>query len=286
MSSTALVWLITGCSSGIGRELAIAVLERGDHVIATTRLRSFESIKDLKDLGAHVMVLDVTESIDKLKAVAAEAIVVYGKVDVVVNNAGFIMPGSFEETTHEETLTQFNTNVFGALNVARAFLPYMRKQRTGTISFIGSCYGWRPVPFCGLYVASKFAIRGISDTLHEEIAPFGLRSICFDFGAFRTPIIEKLPKWVPILDAYKDAGESANATLLAYKGTQKGDTVRGAYTIIDIIRGEGMATGRQVHPGFALGSDSYETVKKHCENTLARLEEWKPVSLATDYPDN
>lgn len=122
------------------------------------------------------------------------------------------------------------------MNVARAFLPYMRARRTGTISFIGSCYGWRPAPFSGIYVTSKFALRGkldklscvvvpallpliritlkgMSDTLDEEIAPFGLRSICFDSGCFRTPVLGKIPRWKPVIDDYKETGEATSAAL-------------------------------------------------------------------------
>ncbi|KJA21767.1 hypothetical protein HYPSUDRAFT_67465 [Hypholoma sublateritium FD-334 SS-4] len=278
------VWVITGCSSGIGRELTLTALERGDKVIATTRGQSFDSIKDLKALGADIFELDVTAHIDELRKIAAEAVKVYGHVDVVMNNAGFIVPGCLEEITNEEMITQFNTNVFGAMNVSRAFLPYMRERKTGTIAFIGSCYGWRTVPFSGAYVTSKFAVRGMSDTLNEELAPFGLRSICFDSGCFRTPVLDKRPVWKSSIGDYKEAGEAANAALLAYSGYQKGDPVRGVNTIIDVIKGEGVAHGKVIPRGFALGADCYGTVKAHCEDTLKRLESWKEVTLSTDYP--
>ena len=142
----------------------------------------------------------------------------------------------------------------------------------------------------------------MSDTLNEEIAQFGLRSICFDFGCFRTPIIAKLPKWKASIDAYQEIGEAANAALMgkffvlvfssaeisrtsiAYKGVQKGDPVRGADAMIDAIKGEGVAKGKVAPSGFALGVDCYETVKAHCEDTLKRLEAWKELSFSTDYP--
>ncbi|KAF5310145.1 hypothetical protein D9619_010395 [Psilocybe cf. subviscida] len=252
-----LVWVITGCSTGLGREMTIAALERGDKVIATTRAESFHEIKDLTSLGADILTLDVTASLDELKQIAAQAVAIHGNVDVVVNNAGFAVNGSFEETTHEETLTQFNTNVFGALNVSRAFLPHMRSRRSGTIAFIGSCTGWIGFPFSGLYVASKFAIRGISESLHQEIAPFGMQSLCFDFGFFLN------------------------------NGAQRGDPVRGTNAVIDIIKGEGLAVGKKIPVnGFAIGVDTYEIVKKSCEDVLERLEEWKDVALSTDFPEN
>ncbi|KAF8202134.1 hypothetical protein BJ912DRAFT_1019097 [Pholiota molesta] len=285
MSSEPFVWVITGCSSGIGRELTLAALKRGDKVIATTRSQSFHTIQDLQTQGAAILELDVTAHIDELKKIAAGAIKIYGHVDVVMNNAGFVMSGSLEESTYEDMVTQFNTNVFGAMNVSRAFLPYMRERRKGTISFIGSCYGWRTVPFSGLYVTSKFAVRGMSDTLDDEISPFGLRSICFDSGCFRTPVLDKRPRWNSAIEEYREAGEAANAALLAYSGYQKGDPVRGVNTIIDVIKHEGVAQGKEVPSGFALGADCYETVKAHCDKTLTRLEEWKEITLSTDYSD-
>ncbi|KAF9475750.1 NAD(P)-binding protein [Pholiota conissans] len=287
-TSEPFVWVITGCSSGIGRELTLAALKRGDKVIATARPESFDKIQDLKEQGAAVLELEVTAHIDELKKVAAEAIGIYGHVDVVMNNAGFLLPGGLEESTTEDMMIQFNTNVFGAMNVTRAFLPYMRARRTGTISFIGSCYGWRPAPFSGIYVASKFALRGMSYTLDEEIAPFGLRSICFDSGCFRTPVLSKLDKtkrWKAVIEDYKETGEAVNAALLAFDGTQKGDPVRGVNVIMDVIKREGVAQGKEVPSGFSLGQDCYETVKESCEKTLESLEAWRQVSMSTDYPD-
>ncbi|KAJ3562735.1 hypothetical protein NP233_g9391 [Leucocoprinus birnbaumii] len=164
--STPLVWLITGTSSGIGRLLAIAALNRGDKVIATARARSVSQLDDLKERGAETLELDVTASIPDLQTAAAKAIRIYGKIDVLVNNAGYILVGAIEENSPEETLNQFNTNVFGALNVSRAFLPYMRERRTGTVIFIGSIGGWRSVPNAGLYAATKWTTRGkLIDTI-------------------------------------------------------------------------------------------------------------------------
>ncbi|KAF5310146.1 hypothetical protein D9619_010394 [Psilocybe cf. subviscida] len=286
MSSQPFVWVITGCSTGVGREMAIAALKRGDKVIATTRAESFHKIKDLTPLGADILTLDVTSSLDELKQIATQAVAIYGHVDAVVNNAGFVLSGSYEETTHEDTLTQFNTNVFGALNVSRAFLPHMRSRRSGTIAFIGSCWGWIGVSFVGLYVASKFALRGISETLHYEIAPFGLQSLCFDSGCFRTPVLAKIERTINIPD-YKEAGEAHDAMRKSFDGAQRGDPVRGSNAIIDIIKGEGLAAGKKIPVnGFAIGVDAYGTVKKSAEDVLERLEEWKEVTLSTDYPEN
>ncbi|KAH9477887.1 Oxidoreductase BOA17 [Psilocybe cubensis] len=289
MPAAPLVWLITGCSSGIGRALAIAAIKRGDLVIATTRAKSFDTIRNLTEIGAHIMELDVTASLDHLKEVAAEAVKVYGRVDVVMNNAGFALRGSLEETSHEDSLAQFNTNLFGALNVSRTFLPHMRERGTGTICFIGSCFGWAPFPFTGLYNASKFALRGMADTLNQEISQFGLRSICFDSGCFRTQIIDHIAPIVSNIDAYNEAGHSNNTLLFSLNGKQKGDPERGVNVIIDVVKREGLAavlSDDEIPSGFALGQDCYNAVKEECEKTLARLEKWKALTFSTDYPDN
>ena len=144
-TSESLVWVITGTSTGLGRYLALAALARGDKVIATSRARSLGKLDDLKAKApdsVHTMELDVTASLDTLKRAAEEAVKVWGRVDVVVNNAGYIDVGALEERTPEESLNQYQTNVFGALNVSRAFLPYMRERKTGTVVFIGSLGGW------------------------------------------------------------------------------------------------------------------------------------------------
>ncbi|KAG8895573.1 hypothetical protein FRB99_000457, partial [Tulasnella sp. 403] len=134
MSTNQLVWLITGTSSGVGRDLTLEALKRGDKVIATARNTS-KIDPALRANGAELLQLDVTDSLDNLKIVAGRAIGIYGRVDVVVNNAGYVLVGAIEENTPEETFAQFNTNVFGALNVTRAFLPHMRKRKSGTIFF-------------------------------------------------------------------------------------------------------------------------------------------------------
>ncbi|KAG6909214.1 hypothetical protein DXG01_001521 [Tephrocybe rancida] len=267
-----LVWLITGTSTGLGRELTLAALKRGDKVIATARARSLSKLDDLKAQGADALELDVTAPLETLHETAKKAIALHGRIDVLVNNA-------------EETYDQFNTNVFGALNVARAFLPYMRERRTGTVIFLGSIGGWRTVPNAGLYAATKFALRGISTTLDEEISPLGLRSICAEFGYFRTAFLmadHRAPQVSRIAD-YKPITDAGNAALEAYSGQQPGDPLKGVEVLADVVRGEGVAAGKPVPAVLSLGSDCYKVTKTACEDTLARLEEWKKVSFSSDF---
>ncbi|KAK1222938.1 hypothetical protein PQX77_014215 [Marasmius sp. AFHP31] len=283
-----LVWLITGTSTGLGRDLAIAALNRGDKVIATARRRSGslpQIDSDLKAKGAETLELDVTEPPDRLHEVAKKAIAFYGKIDVLVNNAGYVLVGAIEESTPEETYDQFNTNVFGALNVSRAFLPYMRERKTGTVLFVGSLGGWRDIPNAGLYASTKWAVRGLSETLHAEISPLGLRSICIDPGYFRTSFLspDHRRSAVTKIPDYRELTEQSEASLKAYNGKQLGDPQKAAQAILNIIHGT--EQGKSFPRNIQLGSDCYETAKEHCETALRNLEEWKEVSHNTDFSE-
>ncbi|KAF8212903.1 hypothetical protein K438DRAFT_1957485 [Mycena galopus ATCC 62051] len=345
------------CGAGLGRDLALAALKRGDHVIATAR--SVTKLTDLKDKGADVLQLDVTSPLDELHVVAKNVAAIHGRIDVVVNNAvyytythglhgytpnvagkytntslgppnthrddtyiltqlraaatagldklefyyekakgcqfsviatRYILVGAIEESTPEETLQQFNTNVFGALNVTRALLPYMRAKKTGTVVFMGSVGGWRGVPNAGLYAATKYTLRGISESLHLEIAPLGLRSTCIDFGYFRTTFLDPAHRtpYVPRIDDYNEMSKRANDALLvaflpSYDGKQPGDPAKGVEVVLDIVRGEGLAAGKAFPTSVALGSDCYKMIEAETEGVLARLEEWRAVSESTDF---
>ena len=155
------VWFITGCSSGFGAALTQEILSRGDEVIATARNAS--RISDLQNVGAKIMELDVTADATTLKSKAEEAYNIFGRIDFLINNAGFSLQGTVEELTAEEIQTQFDTNVFGMLNVTRAFLPYLRKQRSGVIGNISSIGAWRGVAGLGVYCSSK-SMFGFDDS--------------------------------------------------------------------------------------------------------------------------
>ncbi|KAI0316891.1 hypothetical protein OF83DRAFT_1059594 [Amylostereum chailletii] len=284
--SSQLVWLITGTSSGIGRDLTLAALARGDRVVATARARSIRQLEPLREKGADVLELDVTASLADLHAIAKKAVELHGKVDVVVNNAGYIAVGAIEENTPEETFAQFNTNVFGALNVARAFLPYMRARKSGTILWLGSLGGWRFGPNAGLYAGTKHALRGLSGSLDVEISPLGLRSIIVELGYFRTNFLtdgNRAPH-ISRIDDYAPITGPANDNLIAYNGKQPGDPKKAAELMVDLVHGEGAVKGRTIPPVVDLGSDCHQVVKEAAESTLQRLEEWKDIAHSTDLP--
>ncbi|KAL0569690.1 hypothetical protein V5O48_012277 [Marasmius crinis-equi] len=297
-----LVWLITGTSfvflfhfadrwlsmrsrTGFGRELAIAALQRGDQVIATARACSFSKLQDLENRGAKVLALDVTAPLEDLHEITKRALAFYGRVDVLVNNAGYLLIGALEESSPQETFDQFNTNVFGALNICRAFLPYMRKRKTGTIVFIGSIAGWGSLANAGLYIATKHAIRGLCSTLHEEISPLGLRSVCVDMGYFRTPFLTEghCLEAVNRISDYQEMAENSNKALRDANGKQAGDPARGAQVLVDLIH-EKDNDGRPSPTSIQLGSDCYSGAKRRCEQALLNLELWRDVSYSTDFP--
>ncbi|RXW21406.1 hypothetical protein EST38_g4447 [Candolleomyces aberdarensis] len=277
MSSSPLVWLITGTSSGIGRDLALAALSRGDKVIATARGRSVSKLEDLKNAGAATLQLDVTSTLEELHQVAKEAVGIYGRVDVLVNNA--------EETTPQETFDQFNTNVFGALNVARAFLPYMRIKKSGIIMWIGSVVGWQSLPYGGLYSASKWAVRGISETLNDEILPLGLKSVCIDLGSFRTAFLGDTQRGPPVsrIPDYQPLTDIVEARFQADNGKQPGNPAIVVEVLVDLAHETGPIKGKAFPTSINFGSDSYSVAKKASEDALTRLEEWKAVSYSTDF---
>lgn len=285
MSTSQLVWLITGTSTGLGRDLAVAALGRGEKVIATARARSLHLLADLKEKGAETLELDVTAPLDDLKKVADKAVAIYGRVDVLVNNAGYLLVGALEESTPEETFDQFNTNVFGALNVTRAFLPHMRARRTGTFVWTGSVAGWVAAPGAGLYSTTKWALRGISESLHAEVSPLGLRSICLDFGYFRTAFLspDHRKPYVAKIDDYKEITEQVESGLQASNGMQLGNPEKGVQVMLDVVRGEGVAQGKEFPKSLLMGSDTFAVVQDTIQGYLKLQENWESVSKSTDF---
>ncbi|PPQ75831.1 hypothetical protein CVT24_000699 [Panaeolus cyanescens] len=282
-----LVWLITGTSSGFGRYFVTEALGRGDKVIATARAKSIHQLDDLKAKGAQVLELDVTAPTDTLKEVAKKAVEIYGRIDVLVNNAGYVQAGTVEEVTAEEAYRQYQTNVLGPMDLTRAVLPYMRERRTGTIVFIGSLAGHIGVGYMGLYNSTKWALRGIALSLNQEISHLGLRATCIDFGTFRTAVLDpsKRGEEVARIPDYKPVSDMIEAHLKAENGKQAGDPEKGVRVVVDIVRGEGSALGKPFPASVCIGSDCYGGVKAVAEGILRNLEEWKEVTCSTNFDD-
>ncbi|KAJ7678098.1 hypothetical protein DFH06DRAFT_1316883 [Mycena polygramma] len=280
-----LVWLITGTSSGFGSCLVASVLARGDRVIATAR-----SLDDLKHLEGTPNVclrqLDVTAGVKALKTIVEEAAGIWGRLDVVVNNAGAGYPGLLEEGGSDLLRKQFEVNFFGVMDVVAASLPHLRAQKSGTIVIVGSRSAWKPeLPGLGHYAASKAAVHALAETLTAELALLSpaLRVLLVEPGAFRTgiyrntyPTDNTIPDW--------DAVRTASATRFAsVSGTEKGDPAKAMEAVVDVVRGEGCAKGRPWPARLALGEDVERDVRFKCAKVLDGLDEWSDVVRGVNF---
>ncbi|PGH35599.1 hypothetical protein GX50_01580 [[Emmonsia] crescens] len=276
-----LVWLVTGCSCGFGKELANAILARGDKVIATSR-----NVDNVKFPGATVFDLDVTAPQEEIDAKILGALEIHGRIDVLVNNAGFIEFGTLEETSEAKWLSQFNTNVFGAAKVTRAILPHFRQRREGVAVFISSVSGWSGDPFAGVYCGSKFALEGIVESFQREVAPLGIKCLLVELGYFRTDIIARpqIKAAVSDIDDYAAFAKPFHDGLPRINGKQLGDPKKGVEVIIDVVKREGQAADRPMPFRLPLGSDCMKVMREKCVDTLKVLDDWEDIICSTDFP--
>jgi NAD(P)-dependent dehydrogenase (short-subunit alcohol dehydrogenase family) len=268
-------WFITGASSGFGMAFAQYALSRGYNVVATARTPAkLEQIRRLAPERVLVEKLDVTVSADAEKAVAA-AVARFGNIDVLINNAGYGIVGAVEETSDAELRAQMETNFFGAVAVTKAALPWMRKQGSGAIVNISSLGG--QVSFGGFsaYSASKFALEGMSEALAQEVAPFGIKVLIVEPGAFRTAFAADAMKQMPVMDAYRDIVGATRTFAHGMNGTQDGDPAKAAAAIEMALKAATTPLRLQ------LGADSVEPVRAHAEQILKDLKTWESVARNT-----
>jgi NAD(P)-dependent dehydrogenase (short-subunit alcohol dehydrogenase family) len=270
------VWFITGVSRGFGKALAEALLFEGDIVIGTTR----EGTPPLDGKGGkmHVLALDVTNG-DAIKSVIAQAHALYGRLDVIVNNAGYGLLGSIEEATDDQIEAMFAVNFDGTRKVMQAALPYLRKQRSGHIVNITSIAGLAPGAGSGFYAASKFAVEGLSQSLAQEVAPLGIKVTLVEPGAFRTDFLSEHSirmSGVAIPDYAPTAGAMV-AGLENSAGKQIGDPSKAADAIIKAVK----SPEPPLH--LVLGSDAFRRTLEKQKRFAAEFDKWKDVSLATDF---
>lgn len=273
-------WLITGCSSGLGRLLAESALARGDNVVATARdTASLVALIPQHAQRMRVAVLDVTRPGDAARAVA-EAVEAFGHIDILVNNAGYGLIGAVEEIGPDEYRPLFETNVFGAIEVTRAALPIVRKRPGGRIVQISSNLGLAGRAGYGLYSASKFALEGLSEALANEVAPFGIAVIIVEPGAFRTEFLGRsIARGKRQIAAYDETSGAARTTSLANAGKQRGDPKLAVQVILK-------AVDSQTPPlRLALGPDAHRNIRAKLEMAEANLASWEEVASATDFPN-
>jgi len=271
-------WFITGASRGFGGRIAALALQRGDHVVATAR--SAASVTER--LGEHpnllAVTLDVTNETQAREAAAA-AVQRFGGIDVLVNNAGFGLLGAVEEATAEEVEALYRTNVFGLLAVTRAVLPYMRARRLGRILNISSIGGYRAAAGFGVYSSTKFAVEGLSEALHAELAPLGIHVTVVEPGYFRTDFLDSSslsvsPKRIADYEATAGATRERAAGL---NHEQPGDPDKLARVLVDFAD----ATSPPVR--LPLGSDTVAAITAKHAADAAILTEWHAVAVSTDF---
>lgn len=273
------VWFITGCSTGFGLELARLVIGRGWRAVVTARDRA--KVADLAQ-GAEDRVLplalDVTEAGQIAESVRA-ATEKFGRIEVLVNNAGYGYQSSIEEGEEAKIRAQFDANVFGLFALTRAVLPVMRAQKSGHILNITSVAGFVGFPASGYYAATKHAVEGFSDSLALEAGPLGIRVTCIEPGPFRTDWAGRSLVQTP--NAIPDYAETAGARLKATSeksGTQAGDPVRAGEAMIRVTE---MADPPR---HLVLGAWGYDAVTTRLKQRLAEIEAWRETSLGADYP--
>ncbi|MBD2261181.1 oxidoreductase [Pseudanabaena sp. FACHB-2040] len=269
-------WFITGASRGIGAEIAKAVLAAGDRLIATARRKSdldqFESNPNTLTLS-----LDITDEAQVQAAVAA-GLERFGQIDVLVNNAGFGVLGGIEETSAEEVERVYRTNVFGLLNMTRAVLPNMRQRRSGHIINLSSIGGYRSTPGWGVYSSTKFAVEGITEALHDELAPLGIHATVVEPGYFRTGFLDgsSLQRTAEIPDYAETVGKVRKiASQLSYQ--QPGDPTKLAQAMLQLANADTPPLR------LPLGTDTLRAIAQKNAYVEQETAQWRALAESTDY---
>lgn len=271
------VWFITGCSTGFGRELAKLVLERGYRTVVTAR-----NPDEVNDVAAHgealALKLDVTDQ-GQIDAAIKAAIEKFGRIDVLVNNAGIGYFGAVEESEEDQVRRMFEVNVFGLSRMIHAVLPGMRKRRKGFIVNLSSVGGLRSFPALGYYNATKYAVEGLSEALWQEVEPLGIKVMLVEPSGFRTDWAGRSANEskVQIDDYAKTAGEW-RSEIRADSGKQPGDPVRAAQAIVKAVE--------STHPPhrLLLGNNAYESATAKLDELRKEFVEWEAVARGADFP--
>ena len=274
------VWFITGASTGFGRLLAEEVLKAGGRVIATAR--RLEKIADLAKQHpetARVLTLDVTKP-EQIESVAAEAIAAFGRIDVLVNNAGYGIAGGIEEAAEAEFLPVFETNVRGLIRVTRAFLPQLRRQRSGHILNLSSIAGLIGGAGWGYYNTSKFAVEGLSEALAAEMAPLGVKVTIVEPGPFRTDFLGRSGVEAARRIADYDATVDKTRTYFHEQaGRQPGDPAKAIEAMMEVVE----SANPPLH--LLLGAMAYNRFRGKLELWREEMAAWESVTLGADFAE-
>jgi NAD(P)-dependent dehydrogenase (short-subunit alcohol dehydrogenase family) len=272
--SDARVWFITGTTSGFGRAIAEAALERGDSVVATARRT--EALADFGDPErVHAVRLDVTDAADREAAVAA-ARDRFGRIDVLVNNAGRTQVGAVEETTDEELRALFDLHFFGPAALTRLVLPVMREQGGGAIVQMSSVGGQVTAPGFGAYCATKFALEGLTESMRDEVQPFGIHTLIVEPGAFRTGLFRADAAYMS--DEMPEYAETVGPTreyVHTGHGLQAGDPAKAAAAIITALDAD------EPPLRLVLGADAIGNISQRLDAVGSELRRWEQVERET-----
>lgn len=274
---TARVWLITGASSGFGMALAEAALARGEKVAAAARRT--ERLGDLvrrAPESAHAVALDVTDQ-ESVDGAVEEVIERFGRVDVLVNNAGHGQVGAVEETTEEELRGIFDVHVFGPAALVRAVLPAMREQGSGAVVQMSSFGGQVAYPGFSAYCATKFALEGFSEALAPEVAPFGVKVLIVEPGAFRTGFSGGALVQSHKMPEYEETAGRTRQMITGMDGTQPGDPAKAARAIVEALDAE------DIPLRLPLGDDAVEGIRGKLASVGEDLDAWEDVARSTAF---
>jgi NAD(P)-dependent dehydrogenase (short-subunit alcohol dehydrogenase family) len=267
------VWLVTGAGRGMGVDIATAALAAGHAVVATGRNPERVSTA----IGAHddllAVTLDVTDPADAQAAVQA-AVERFGRIDVLVNNAGNFYAGFFEEITPQDFRAQVETTLFGPINVTRAVLPVLRAQRSGLVVAISSTAGIIGQEFCSAYAAAKFGVEGWIESLTPEVAPFGIHTMLVEPGFFRTELLspESTNYAQPSIEDYAERTTQTVAAWNAMNGHQGGDPAKLANALVQLA-------GQDEPPRrWVAGADAIATVEQKAKDLLAQADAYRELS--------
>lgn len=269
---------ITGVSSGFGHALATQALAAGHRVVGTVRNEAdLQAFQALSADNAHGVMLDVTD-FARIDSVVAQTEATFGPVDVLVNNAGYGHEGIFEESPLEEMRRQFDVNVFGAVAVTKAFLPFFRQRRAGHILNITSMGGTITMPGIAYYCGSKFALEGISDTLSKELQPFNIFVTAVAPGSFRTDWAGRsMQRTARSIADYNESFDPVRKAREDKNGKQLGDPQKAAQAMLQIID----SATPPAH--LLLGSDALALVREKLQRASSEIDQWEALTRSTDH---
>jgi NAD(P)-dependent dehydrogenase (short-subunit alcohol dehydrogenase family) len=271
------IWMITGASRGFGAEIAKAVLAAGDKLIATARkVNALDYLR--KNPNVFAFALEVTDEPQAKNAVDA-GLKQFGRIDVLVNNAGYGLLGAVEETSAQEVENIYRTNVFGLLNVTRAVLPSMRKQKSGHIINISSIGGYSSYPGWGVYSSTKFAVEGITESLYGELVPLGIHATVVEPGFFRTDFLDSssLIKTANVISDYVDTVGKMRDAMEGHNHHQPGDPSKLAQAILQLVK------SAEPPVRLPLGTDTLKRIADKNVFVEKETESWRTVAVSTDF---